>query len=492
MSATRKRSRAAALTPTTALSAPPPPALRKFTLAGGTALPSRQIEMWTQGKFCDATITVEGRQFDAHRMALVSGSDYFHGAFTSGFAEGGTAHVSLPDLKASAFEAVLSFVYTGECEVWEEDLPTLLQCASYLQAKALLVAACDAVKVRLVPENILSYWSLADAHSMDELACVAKEEALRHFEAVVAASEAEFAALPHERLLTLLSDERLTTTKEEAVHTAVIKWSNAQQPPVDDESLLALLSTVRYRLVSRDFFEGRVLTEPRLQGGLGLKVLFGAAAGFSQAVFGGTLVGRRLGFLPHRLPLKWCPVQKGGDIALAQTGTVATATGCCHSIRTATPLPASGKHLVELLWETQGSLLGEANMVGVASGSVDISGACALARAASSFWGVDSSGYCEESILTGIRRGKGGQSKAPEEALTGASRLHGRPIGVFVAGDRIGLLVDMDAHTLTMLRNGTPIPSLVFDNLPHEDLYVAVTVFRTGNSVRILHDNVDA
>ena len=429
-------------------------------------------------------------------MALVSGSDYFHGAFTSGFAEGGTAHVSLPDLKASAFEAVLSFIYTGECEVWEEDLPTLLQCASYLQAKALLVAACDAVKVRLAPENILSYWSLADAHSMDELACVAKEEALRHFEAVVAASEAEFAALPHERLLTLLSDERLTTTKEEAVHTAVIKWSNAQQPPVDDESLLALLSTVRYRLVSRDFFEGRVLTEPRLQGGLGLKVLFGAAAGFSQAVFGGTLVGRRLGFLPQRLPLKWCPVQKGRDIELAQTDTVATATGNCDSIRTATPLPTSGKHLVELLWEKQGhpsgSFLVFAHMVGVASGSLAISNVTfALAKAASSFWGVDSSGFPEESILTGIRRGKGGQSKVPEEALT--ARPHDRPPHcVFVAGDRIGLLVDMDAHTLTMLRNGTPIPSLVFDNLPHEDLYVAVTVFRTGNSVRILHDNVDA
>ena len=80
----------------------------------------------------------------------------------------------------------------------------------------------------------------------------------------------------------------------------------------------------------------------------------------------------------------------------------------------------------------------------------------------------------------------------PEEALIARPHDQESLLCVFVAGDRIGLLVDMDAHTLTMLRNGTPIPSLVFDNLPHEDLYVAVTVFRTGNSVRILHDNVDA
>ena len=80
----------------------------------------------------------------------------------------------------------------------------------------------------------------------------------------------------------------------------------------------------------------------------------------------------------------------------------------------------------------------------------------------------------------------------PEEALT--ARPHGQEssLCVFASGDRIGLLVDMDAHTLTMLRNGTPIPSLVFDNLPHEDLYVAITLFHKGNSVRTLHDNVEA
>ena len=66
-----------------------------------------------------------------------------------------------------------------------------------------------------------------------------------------------------------------------------------------------------------------------------------------------------------------------------------------------------------------------------------------------------------------------------------ATNSRGRPC-VFDYGDRIGLLLDMDARTLTMLRNGTPIPSLVFDNLPDEPLYVAATPFWKAMSVRFV------
>ena len=52
-------------------------------------------------------------------------------------------------------------------------------------------------------------------------------------------------------------------------------------------------------------------------------------------------------------------------------------------------------------------------------------------------------------------------------------------------GNRVGLLVDMDARTMTVLVNGTAIPSLVFDNLPAQ-MYVAVTLDDNGSSVRLV------
>ena len=57
---------------------------------------------------------------------------------------------------------------------------------------------------------------------------------------------------------------------------------------------------------------------------------------------------------------------------------------------------------------------------------------------------------------------------------------------VFSQGDRVGLLVDMDARTLTFLRNGTPIhASLVFHNLP-DQVYVAATPDDEDSSVRFV------
>ena len=38
-------------------------------------------------KLCDVTITVENRQFRAHKNILSASSDYFHSMFTSGFQE---------------------------------------------------------------------------------------------------------------------------------------------------------------------------------------------------------------------------------------------------------------------------------------------------------------------------------------------------------------------------------------------------------------------
>ena len=61
------------------------------------------------------------------------------------------------------------------------------------------------------------------------------------------------------------------------------------------------------------------------------------------------------------------------------------------------------------------------------------------------FWGVDDGGDNTSKMHAGIRRGAAGEEPTPEEARTAPGNL------VFVSGDRVGLLVDMDARTLTVL-----------------------------------------
>ena len=86
----------------------------------------------------------------------------------------------------------------------------------------------------------------------------------------------------------------------------------------------------------------------------------------------------------------------------------------------------------------------------------------------------------------GLRRidddpGAAGPHQAPK-----AKTRDGR---VFLSGDRVGLLVDMDARRMTMQVNGERIPSLVFDNLP-EQVFVVACPFNTNLSVRLIRECV--
>ena len=114
----------------------------------------------------------------------------------------------------------------------------------------------------------------------------------------------------------------------------------------------------------------------------------------------------------------------------------------------------------------------------------DHSAAFGLAKASSGFWGVDNEGIAHP--MCGIRRGHGGKEAAPDEARLVAAPGTGRKY-VIASGDRVGMLVDMDARTLTMLRNGTPIPSLVIDGLP-EQVYVATTLGTDKYTARIVRE----
>jgi hypothetical protein len=105
---------------------------------------------------------------------------------------------------------------------------------------------------------------------------------------------------------------------------------------------------------------------------------------------------------------------------------------------------------------------------------------CGLASSSSGFWGVDDGGIAGWSGM-GVRYGHGGWQGVPEAAKTAGD---GR---VFVSGDRIAFLVDREKATASLFRNGTPIPGLVFEDLPRSsDLYIGVTLFHTGSNARII------
>ena len=487
MSATlgsRKRARAAT-TPVTEANV----SARQVTIRGGIAMAAHQIRLWREGKMCDATVTAMGRDFPVHRSVLCA-SEFFEGAFACGMTEGLSAHVQLPEVAAPLAEAVITFLYTGECRVPEAELTPLFEAAAYLRVQSLSESIATELIERLAPHNCLDAWSLADTHSFAAFATAAKEEALLKFEAVALTDS--LTALPHERLLELLNDERLTVAREEAVYDAVMRWALARAPPPTDDKLLALLCTVRYPLMAPDFFDRTVMCDTRLQSVLGARVAFSAL----RASMYGPPIARRPGFGPSRPSLTWSTTHKGSRIEISGCTVASTQDDERQSACSAEPLPTTGKHLVEIVYERTGSeirrSLGGGHMTGLLSAekmaACEFSENWALCKSpvVSGFYGVDDYG-AGHAPAVGVFRGREGTpaldaSKTALPTIGGSSRHV-----LFVSGDRIGLLVDMDARTLTILRNGVPIPSLVIDGLPR-DLYVAVTPCWRGSTARLVHE----
>mmetsp|Transcript_36178 Transcript_36178/g.116490 ORF Transcript_36178/g.116490 Transcript_36178/m.116490 type:complete len:232 (+) Transcript_36178:218-913(+) len=227
---------------------------------------------------------------------------------------------------------------------------------------------------------------------------------------------------------------------------------------------------------------------PQLGGNLAIQ-LIGSA--FVDVAFG-PRIGRRPGFGPSRPQLTWSSTHKGDGIVLSDAETLATAGESeGRVVRSAEPLPATGKHFVEVIYEPGSRALpspwlGACYFTGVVSADVDTIREMHedenLAHLAHGFWGIEDSGDGGESC--GVRRGKGGDEEAPTEAHIGRDVT----APIFGRNDRLGLLVDMDERTLTFHRNGDPIPSLVLGGLP-EEVYVVATPYNTGSRVQIVQSD---
>lgn len=89
----------------------------------------------------DVTIGCEGRQVKAHKVVLSACSPFFENLFT----ENPCKHpiVILKDIRYADLKALVEFMYKGEVNVVQEQLPTLLKTAEALKIKGLAEVTGD-------------------------------------------------------------------------------------------------------------------------------------------------------------------------------------------------------------------------------------------------------------------------------------------------------------------------------------------------------------
>lgn len=87
------------------------------------------------GAFLDVTLACDGRSLQAHRLMLASCSDFF----SSLLKDNQTEHpiIFLRDVNFWELEAIMDFIYNGQVNIMQEQLPGFIRTAEALQIKGL-------------------------------------------------------------------------------------------------------------------------------------------------------------------------------------------------------------------------------------------------------------------------------------------------------------------------------------------------------------------
>ncbi|CAL4171687.1 unnamed protein product, partial [Meganyctiphanes norvegica] len=93
-------------------------------------------------QYCDATIACEGRFYKVHKMVMSACSDYLEHMFEETNLNNSVAThpvIVLQDIRCKHLEALLDYMYVGEVNVVQADLPSLIKAADCLRIKGLAV-----------------------------------------------------------------------------------------------------------------------------------------------------------------------------------------------------------------------------------------------------------------------------------------------------------------------------------------------------------------
>ena len=181
-----------------------------------------------QEKLVDMQVrTADGVIFKLHRCVLASSSDFMNVLFQSGMRDSETT-VALETITSSLFSAFVDFIYDGQCEVDESQLPALLEAASLLQSLPLQEKTTYAIVSRMGPHDALPVWSLGDKLMMPDLVEAATLCAAANFESF-AQSDAILDAT-YEQLTNILQHTSLKVKNYDIMFEAIVRWEAAVRP----------------------------------------------------------------------------------------------------------------------------------------------------------------------------------------------------------------------------------------------------------------------
>ncbi|XP_038620875.1 kelch repeat and BTB domain-containing protein 4 isoform X2 [Tachyglossus aculeatus] len=191
--------------------------------------------------FADVTVSVEGREFQLHRLVLSAQSRFFRSMFTSDLKEARNRAIVLRDVSQSVFQLLVDYIYHGTVKLRAEELQETYEVADMYQLSALFEECSRFLARTVTAGNCLRVMWLADRHSDADLYAAAARCAKAHLARLRDADE--FLHLPRRLLSDIISDGvPCSQNPTEAIET----WINfnKEEREIFSESLRANLKEV--------------------------------------------------------------------------------------------------------------------------------------------------------------------------------------------------------------------------------------------------------
>jgi hypothetical protein len=136
----------------------------------GFAMKCELADLRSSGTLCDVKIKVEDVSFQAHKLILMANSSFFSEMFSSAnWVENHQDSVELFGIRATGFQKVLDFAYTGELVVDYTLIEHVLGAADHCEMESLVNLCEKFLKRKLDSDNRLEILHMAEFYKLRKL-----------------------------------------------------------------------------------------------------------------------------------------------------------------------------------------------------------------------------------------------------------------------------------------------------------------------------------
>ena len=175
-------------------------------------------------EFCDVTLLVENKTFNAHRNVLAAVSEYFFKMFTIEMKEKYNQVIPLQTVTAKAINEILNSIYTGKMVLSEDSLAEILHAATMIQVNDVVTAATTYMRNDLSVSNYYFFKDLAILYSFENLLAYIDQFLQKNI--VKISNQDRFLELPLDDIEELLKSDNLNVIVEENAFKIALAWVN--------------------------------------------------------------------------------------------------------------------------------------------------------------------------------------------------------------------------------------------------------------------------